>query len=103
MADTRRQEQKTGSRDRKAAPESSGEDRKPMLEQLLTRLKVYREKNPTTVLYVVVAVIVLLALLSLWKLLLVALILGAAYIYGQYKDNKRWARQLVKRITRIFK
>lgn len=63
------------------------------------------EKQPNTVRLSALGFIIAISFLSLgfWRTLLIILLTGAGFVYGQYKDKKIWVYNFLKKIFKEIK
>lgn len=63
------------------------------------------EKQPNTVRLSALGFIIAISFLSLgfWRTVLIILLTGAGFVYGQYKDKKIWVYNFLKKIFKEIK
>ena len=64
-------------------------------------MKMYK-KHPNTVALTLIALIVALCfiILGFWETILIILLTGVGFMYGQYKDKELWVYHLLKRLLK---
>lgn len=64
-------------------------------------MKMYK-KHPNTVALTLIGLIVALCfiILGFWETILIILLTGVGFIYGQYKDKELWVYHLLKRLLK---
>lgn len=65
-------------------------------------VKDYYRKNPFTVIITFVALILSILFLTIgfFRTLLIIILVGIGFIYGQFKDRKPWAYMLIRQLFR---
>lgn len=63
------------------------------------------EKQPNTVRLSALGFIIAVSFLSLgfWRTVLIILLTGAGFVYGQYKDKKVWVYHFLKKLFKQIK
>lgn len=68
-------------------------------------LREIYEKEPNTVKFGALGLVLSICFINLgfWPVILIILLTGAGFVYGQYKDKKLWVYKLLKKISKSLK
>lgn len=63
------------------------------------------EEEPNTVRLSALGFIISISILAIgfWATLLIVVLTGAGFVYGQYRDKKVWIYNLIKKISKLIK
>ena len=85
--------------------ESKSDSIESKSEKAESFLREIYEKEPNTVKFGALGLLLSICFINLgfWPVVLIILLTGIGFVYGQYKDKKLWVYKLLKKISKSLK